>query len=585
MQDETPVPVQPKKRGCLKWLCGGCLGIVVLSALAVALSWHFLTRRETGISAWEHLPPSAAMAIEAHDVHSILEHAAKDKGLMSLVAGFADIFTERLDEMLDGESLSQSRAAYSAESLSELSFLFPFVVPASVVLGVSHEGGVFLIARPPVWFSWLVDSGAEGTIERVAGGERYYCFIGGWLVAATERSLALEIVDNWHRRAKPLGQAMGKDTAFIVAAGRTASGLTPEVKVNHSDPAPQQQLLVLADPFAANKAASVAEDVAWKVIATPGDGAWVVNGTAGMVESVAGTEAFFNEYPKSEPALRSLLTPPHETYDVFVKAFVSPDFLRKRLALPASQTPPSQPNDPRARMGRLVQDTWFNGNATGECLLFAKKPSLPPDPDLPPAPVLALGWRLGDATDRKAVADRFAASVHGIVDSMRRDDSGLAKALGEHLKFVDLERNDGVGEMLDIPPVILNSAKPAWFFPRDGAHGVGWIATDPSAMDDLPSFDDADSQDRGEILAGSASWDLSEDFRLSVLELLSDRLETLPDSIVGDREKILTILSAVNDILSAYPRGSLDCQGNESAGKISFTATIPFGVQVWFDKE
>lgn len=572
--------------GCLKLTCGGCLCLLIMAVFAGLAAWHALSRWDRGQSAWEHLPPAALWAVEGHDIGSLLGKLAEEPLLLALADRQARTLARSSGAGDIGESIRAASEAYR-----HFTFLHPVLLPnIATVGGTGERGETFAILKPPAWMRWtgdLPDEGAGAGRRPEFGGSGWYgASVEGWLVLAASESMLNEILANWRAAAKPLGPAPGRDDAYLAVGFRTSAARPPSGA--GAPAAPEAGGLMLNDPFAAGgddeyAGAGGKGGAAVRLIILPEAGGWSVEGGARFADAnlSAPTAGGAGRGAPAIPRAR-----PPAGRDARLDADIDPEFLdavRERLAAVAGNASPATDSPWKALGWLWLNDAWL-ARVSGRLTLLAASPAAPADDAVAPLPVFSLGWTWAPDVDPRTAAEEFGGALTLWLESLTGPGGAAPLAVLRNRIHAENRPDGGVSGSVDLPPVLANHARPAWLLWTAPSPAGGWLASDPAG---LPAGDAARelAQGRGgpapapSRSSASATWELSDSFRSSLMAVLRERLELFSPDAVPQKSAILQALEYVDAVLKVYPSGRASAEYEEEGGALRFGGRMQTGAR------
>ncbi len=582
--DETPAqPPPPRSGGCLKLTCGVILGLMVLGAILFLVLWYFLTRWGKGESAWEHLPPSAVAAVELYDVRGLLEHALRDPAIVSQLRPHMKWVERQLAASPDFQYTPSPDGEELLEYYRSLGFLHTTLLPNIGIIGMTDDDEVFAIAKMPPWSRWSIGKAESGRSIPLDNGFQVI-FIESWVALSTSEAVLQEISDNWSAGAKPLGPAFAADAPHVAAAG-----FWPGKGAGAGAPAapPPGTPMMLGNPFAAPPGAAGggavgagdAAERAGRVLLKPGGKGWEVVGGAGQFAGRNEVLAFFSGLERDGFRGSGLSVPKPEGNDLAASASIAPELYERYVEWLRGRAG-SRAGGQAGNGANALLDAWL-GKAKGDFLVFAGEPAVN-DPDLAPLPVVTVGWPLAPGQDPRAAADGFGRAVENLLAiKAPGGERPLVSAVRESVKIEPLAVAGGEGGVVDLPPVMLNAARPAWVFLGKGGEGSGWLSTDPAGLAGVSKLTGAfgGTTAGAPALRVSAEWDLSLGFRAAALETVRDRVEMLPDDVLASKDVVLDVCAMLERLFASYPRGAFEASGDPETEGVRFRLTIPEGVR------
>lgn len=594
---------EPRKSNFWKWTCGCGIVFIVVSIVLCVVLWYALSHWDKGQSAWDHMPPSTFCAMEVYDVKGLLASGFDDPGVRSILQKFSTQMEEAM-----AEASGEQKYAYRnfvndlSETFSAFSPFFTMAIPNLGTIGLSqgededsHE--VFIIFRPPAWLRMGMTSGED--IEHSTNDEGMDLYIfntEGWMIVATSEELANEIKDNWNNKSLPLGPSPLRDGPyFAIAMKGWAEDSEGEEDEDTGQPAP----VVLKNPFGFSENGDVdadgdtevvegAEDAGFGlrlVVFTDAKG-WVMEGE-GVRRRAVGSGAISEEVAKLVPAAR-LAAKPGFGSDVEIIVNASPEVAgrhKENFNRKYNGALPGIPAKYQELAWRWLNDAWLD-KADGAAAMYARQAVAGTVDGVPPLPVVSVSWRLDAEVDPDEAAAEFGDSLAALLAALREDDaSSASQAVLQSIEYSREDGPTGYGGVADIPPVMANSARPAWFFPKMAAPGLAWAASDPAGIDKTAGAAGPDWGRLGEVgensLKASGVWDVSTDFREDLFEVIMDRWENIADTD-GDDEKsrFKSHLETLRHFLSAFPRGEFDSALDPDEERVLFRVKVPTGVKV-----
>ena len=559
--------------------------------VAGVVLWYVLSRWEPGQSTWEHLPPNTVWAVEAHGVNDLLTHISRDEGIMSLIARAAVELDEKKAAFTGHGPKSFSEAVNTfSKMFGMFGRFYTIVAPNIGVIGVAGEGGdeFFAIVRPTHLMQKFAElPEADGSIvplDTDAGLHLYMMRIDGWMAVAEDQDLLREIADNWNAKTKPLGPSPERRDAYIAFGFREWQA--ESIGGAAADEPEASSPLMLNDPFAqpGSGGDSSADDRYARVLLLVDDAGWHVGGeVAWGKRAFSGKSGFVGSggdeiWSAPEPARA-------DAADLTVAARAGRELYTswKGIMEQSAGNAQSAESPPWNSLARLwITQAWLN-NAAGDFLLLGTGPAAGMVDGVPPLPVFSLGWRIDPAVDQVKAKEDFAAALSLLLDSLTAPGgSALEQSVRTAITYESGRTGQGLEGVANIPPVMANSARPAWYLPDSAP--VGWLASDPSglpkATPDLTPERGMPPQPGDNTLHAAAAWNISNSFRDALFDVAQDRLETLPDSIVPWREKLLDNLDTINGALEIFPEGRARVSCDAEAKVVRFQLRIPHGRKV-----
>lgn len=583
---DDAIGAAPKKSGCLKWVCGCLLLLVLLGGGTLAVAWHFMAKWTPGESAWERLPPSTRVALEVHDLRAFLGHALNDRGILSLLERVSEQAARRFP------ARNAEGANNPVEELIVLNrrfdFLFTAIAPNIVLggLGGKNGGEFFVVFKAPAWMRWYYNFSTAQT-ARTSGGAVHFIMREGWLIAAESADMLKEILDNWERPAKRLGSAAGDAGPFLsIAVAEEGGG---EAAPATGEAAGQPEHFMLGDPFAA--APGTAEGTvesgraALRLTVFPSADGWRILGETGDRLDTSETPTGL-----IEKALASLPPPGPAPAgrDVAFSARAS-DAARTRLLGFLDARGPADPDalHPYRALGwRWLRGGWL-ANAGGDALLLGAPPAETRGADYPPLPVFSLGWTVAPGVPAERAGREFTNSL-GVWLGSLASPGGPEWLQNIRASLRYSTEADGArpsGEIVP-PAALVNGVRPAWRFYPDAGPAMGWLATDPAGLPDDGLQSEAAAwmkmaPPEPEWIDARGCWDLGTDFPAAIREAALDRIRTLPASgLFGfDKKDAAAFVDGALGALDAFPRGSVRLRYDVGGGRGLFLIAVPPGVR------
>lgn len=564
---------EPRRWGCLKVTCGGCICIVVFSVFAAVIVWNLLNQWEPGKSAWAHLPPSTVLAVEGHGLNELLSHVLDDPGAMSVF--------DRLATVLDGDEAALIGAEYHTygdiirsirQFYKRFSFLHRAAAPNIALVGAGGGGrDPFVIVRPPTWMRWLSPA-VEGEMQVHRDGDSFSMSIDGWLVMSASRDLLQEIADNWRAAPKPFGDSPGTTRAYIAFAYREA-----REKTRPEPPSAGSGGIMFADPFAGADVPPLpaeSDGLVMRGLVLPMRNGWSVDGAAGKVELFG--EAIAWEAGDADPGV-SL----PEGHDFALLIAPSPDEWRTASAPIAEAARRGAAADSVAAerlFWMWLWDSWLSG-VSGEFVLYGDPPAVPAVEGVTPLPVFSIGWRYPDGVDADRAGAEFGRSLALFLDAATAPggDPWLQAAKGA-LGHREWPGGRGRKGEVTAPAVFVNGARPTWLFPAASHPAAGWLATDPGGLSDAVVAPAVWAAANGPGKSGSAAslrWNGSDAFRSALFAVMRERLPAIARGRFAGID-IPGGCAAVENVLGCYPEAAVDMRREED-GVVRFSVRIPFG--------
>lgn len=583
---EDAIRAEPRSSGCLKWTCGCLACVVVVGGLGAVVLWYFLARWNPGDSAWDRLPPSTVVAVEAHDIKTLLKHSLADKGMQAILEHAAGALPSQAGpEQVDTKDLFEELTTLHRR----FEPFFTLIAPNTILFGIggADEDDIFVIFKPPAWMGWFFGFSEKSGVG--THGDKHeqfhYSMLDGWFIASESEAMVREVVDNWKSGGKPLGAAFGGKDAFLACAMlKKGGGLTGDAPPPAEDEASLG--LMFGDPFAAAQpeaAATAARDAAARFAILPSAEGWFILAEAAESLDGAGPLAASLEKLRTPDALPA--TP--EGCDFSVAARIAPDVRDAWRSLLAERAAvePSTAHPNKALAWRWLNEGWL-ANAQGDVAVLGMPPVPAAGAPYPPLPVVSVGWTIRDGVPPQTAGAVFSKSLTLWLDSLR--SPGGAPAL-QNLKNDIAYTVDGDSGVVELPAVAVNGARPAWRFPGDAGMPMGWLATDPAGIPGATAQGASDPSrleppDVGQVQI-QANWDCREAFLDAWLALLLDRLETLPDSATEtyDKDDIESALKTGKQALSAFPRGQIRAEYDAERRRAAAKIRIPPGRKVRFE--
>ena len=523
-------PPPPRRRGCLRLSCLGCLPIFLLSAAGLYLGVGLLVDPDRDASGWDRLTASTLWAVEARDLAGLIGQANDDPAIRDFIL---PLVREHAESLAPTELPRLLSADYNPLVLIEALAKSRAFLPNAILAGaVSGKAGRFMLFRPPPLWRWLAGVRDEtvrpgndeftAAILATEAGKIHMVSVDGWLVVSASPETLKEFVFSKRKDAPPLGPApAGKRPGLHFAAREKPAGVDEFGSAKRS-----------ADdffPFAPEKpppAAAPAEDILHRFTLIQIGSAWEGFGV-------------FNAKPAAPPAEKPPfpgLTPPPDK-DVLARADISPERLAEwlvKLRAFLADNWPTRLARAGIRPEPWLLDAWLS-RVSGEFQLMAARPAAPDADLVPPLPVTSLAWRWRPELDPDAASRDFALAGMEFLAALTGPEAPqplplLGKSLSVEERFAPGAR---LG-VINLPPVMANAAKPAWLLPTGlGRDGQAWIASDPAGLPETdgdagkPSVRLPSASGPGKARL-SAAWNLSPAFRKAVLSAIHDRLETLP---------------------------------------------------------
>lgn len=585
-----------------KFACGGCLLVVMLFVVACIVIWYSLKRWDVGESAWERMPPSTYLAVEVHDLKSVFSQGLKDPGLRSLL----NKTSRRLEDIM-AETSGQGQQDFArslnemVETMASAESFFTMLAPNIATVGActvadDDDDAIFVFFRPPMWMRISIDVSADGSIETIeeSGSDVLYIFtMEGWVVIATTRELAEEILAHWDARALPLGPGPGSREAYLSLAVRAAPEAgQPAVASPPADadnqPGATGPSVMFNNPFssdggepaeAGGEKTGDDDPFAARFILYPVGNGWTVHGELRGADSVL-SSALPELVKQRFPGEGGYLAPSPDTeVEGVLKAAPEVVAAEKRRLEELSRTGVETGDDRREAFWAWLYAGWL-ANADGDIALSGKKPVAGYADGVPPLPVFTAAWRVTPPLDAEGAARQFGDSFAAMLEAMaRNDDSPLASAVRDSIVYAPRDDAEGPGGMVTIPPVIANSARPTWRFPVAASPAMGLLSSDPSGITaKLPDWNALPVPAAKQVRA-RLSWNMSSDFREGLYACVKDRLETMP-AFTEEDDDTLENLELLRNYFTAFPRGGVEVLADREAKQCVFQTTIPTGVHV-----
>lgn len=582
---DDAILAKPRKQRRLARGCG-CLFLIALFLLCCGGGlFYFLSRWESGDTAWERLPAGTVWACQAHDLKTLLHAAARDPGASRLLLkGRAALNARLTHSKRDAASNSDVMEAYR-----RFGWLHTLVAPNSLVIGAlaPEREKTFLVFQSPAWLrilgtfaGWDSDTVVEQNDDDT-GLTFYFTPHEGWIIFAMDPGIIRTVLDGWDAGAMPLGNMPGGEGAHLFFAKRTAhsdSNPLPSTPGDLQSPTH----FTFADPFAqtAGKGKNDTRDdgLATRLLVHPADAKWNIYGEvngAGVFDS-EGWTALGGGSPIGEAFMTKADRSP---YDVMISARLSGESMDELLTFFRSERG-SLPQ-PTTTVRRWLSESWLQ-NSGDSWTFLARPPAAQPELPYPSLPWLALGWSISDGIDPEAASSQFAQGMTQLVESFTASgDSPLRHAASGAFS---ISQTDAHGGVVAMPPVAVNGARPSWRFLTADMPPYGWVASDPGAIPEkAAAVTPLPPQPESGHVEMAGEWGFSKEFVESVAAVAEDRMRNLAAlRPVGDRshERLESALRVFIECASAFPRGSARVNLDTVNRRIRLAAEIPHGVDV-----
>ncbi len=598
-----PQPPRRKSRrgGCLGWTCGCLAGLAVIVVTLGLILGLVLNRWDPLPSAWENMPPATNMAVEFHDLRTLLRRSLADPGLMRLSQKHLAALEEAVAS-LEGQSTPPKdfRTVYDfADYYRKVGFLHRIFFPNNLIVysTATNPGEHGFILQAPTWLGWLLHLDEPDQIrpyhDEESGVHFFYTHHEGWLMVGFSEELLQETLANWSAQAKPLGPRAAGGETRVYGALRLAAESSVFSQATDAPPPPANlapEHFAFADPFAAATKGlekleheEVIKSV--RVLIQPALEGWNVSAEAGEAGLFAAGQMLTDTVAETLGD-HEVVAPGQDWSDLSVFFQVAPDLMETwriksaRLARDASFTNDAIRSD---LAWKWLHDAWF-AKISGEGWLRVGPPALPAGMSYPPLPVLALGWRIRDGIDPADAGKEFNNALERWQDGARSlADVGSQWRDGEHFGAHFTTDADGEGGGLNLPPVMVNGARPVWQFYHK--ERTAWLASDPSGMPlergDLLWPGGKASEPKAGWLAAAGGWRIRPEFLDALGEWFRDRYSLLPAKRRlprGDEERLDNWADKARDFLQAFPKGCFRLNGNVTGTKLVGKAYVPKGV-------
>lgn len=592
MGDDAIRPA-PRKSGCFKWALGCLVCVVLVAGISALTLWYFLSRWDAGQSAWEHLPPEVSWAAEVYDVKGILGGAVRDEGIQALLRNINEELRPLLRELDAGTDPDGIRSLVDA--YATLSPFYTTVLPNAGIIGAigSNSGEAFAILQPPRWFSWFVsgENGVVQTIDAQDGDVVYLTTMDGWALIALDRDTIDLLIEAWPKKAAPLGAGMASQQPYILIAdadqrivqkrvlSRKKQGTQAEAPLPTTPSGPGH--FMLRDPLAEAPLAVEAEeeDSYLRMALTSEADGWLFRlemvGSAHFASASSLIESIDAELGADRPAVAL-----PDASDMELTARLPQDLFENFLENLQDDVEPVGDNaPPYRRLGwRWFNDAWMR-RAGGDFAILASRPAARTEESYPPMPVFSLGWTLADPSQATDAAKSFSVALTEWIDAMKASGmpTWLQSAGDSSVGYTVAPAGDA--GVVELPPVLVNAAQPAWRFNKT----MGWLGTDPAGLPDLTvqeriHLDAVKAPAPGEFNA-AGSWDLSRDFVDALHAFIADRLESLPDKYFTaiSREEMRKNMQRARSILVAFPKAASRIKFDLNKDSVYLKTYIPHG--------
>ncbi|MCC8179978.1 MAG: hypothetical protein LIP23_03580 [Planctomycetes bacterium] len=567
----------PRRYGCLKLTCGGCVGVLALVCIAALALWFLLNRWEIGSTAWEHLPPSTVWALEFHDAKQLMNHAGSGERLSRLVTNNQWLM-DQLQACLDTLTLDDEDAVRELRrGLRVFETVFTAVFPNIAGFGMGGENADqwFFYCRPPTWLRWLLRFGSfsSGNVEYLEDESIYCGMIEGWLLVSDTRPILDEFIQHWSSGIKPLGSALKRRDAYVNIGFRSEQMRQISLAATRGNDAGQEIETtpppLFADPFADIHQPPPEKPALHMVRMAlyPLETAWRVSGTIETAVAESGAV-------EPNPILNDrtpLWTLGHSTGrlpDIRVGARLSEHQYSALLAWLDSLSGRPAPEDspPWKALGwHWLRHVWLD-NANREFILTSRPPARQGRIDgVQPLPVTNIGWSLADHADAAALAKQFDDSLNLLFQSITAPGGNPAlQAIRQSIAYQSEVNSSGGTGSLTMPPVLANAARPVWKIADTNGRGIGWLATDPTGLpsgridanfkDDVNFFSNAAGN--GAVIA----WDVTPEFLDAVKTIIHERLGHGGAAVAPTRrgEEEIDPAEAIDRFFSLFPYGLIN---------------------------
>lgn len=546
------------------------LGVVIAAALCVVLV-HLPGTWNPEERAWSRLPAGTRWAVQIHDAKGLLDAALRDPGTTSLLADAVETVREEFPRAKLGIGDGTRSAADFLDMLGKMRPILSVILPNALLAAGSgfSPAESFLVFQPPVWMRWLgIFQGwdAEVQEQRDDGTSRpvYFALHGDWMITAGSRETVLRIVREWDAEKAPLGADAGVETAHLFLAVANPAAAEPPRSGTEAEPEAAPTHFAFADPFAkqAARAGGGADDAAAgrgaaRLLVMPAETGWNVWGE-GAQRGGFGTGRLDATLLGEETPVDAPPAPFAVTASLRVSSSAKGDFL---TSLPGTSAFPD-----------FLRESWL-ANTGDVWSLLAGEPVLSvagagEDAPYPLLPLFGLGWSLSDGLDAARADEIFTNGLEQLLESLRSpDDSDLLRSF---LSTLSISRT-GSGGVLNIPPVLVNGARPAWDF---GSGDWGWFATDPDAFPLTAPESTLPSPEEGHARIG-AGWDFrGNGFFAAATAVIEDRLRNhfADRGTFGERA-----YRVVRRILEQYPVGNLSGDADTKNRRLEFKAAVSKG--------
>ncbi|MDR3077359.1 MAG: hypothetical protein LBV15_01175 [Planctomycetota bacterium] len=550
----------PRRRGCRRFFCLGCLAIPLFLVLGLCLAIYFLIDPGRDASGWDRLPASTVLAVEARDLAGLIRRINAEPALRDLIQSLS---REHVAPFLPPELSGQLSPGFNLIDLAEILARSRVFLPNVILAGaVPGREGQFMLFRPPPLWRWLGgirdETARPGDAEFTAltldteGGKIHLVSRDGWLMLAPSPETLREFVFPDRTAPPPLGPAPAGDAPGLRLAIRekreAGGGLAPDGQPEE-DPFP----FAWEDP---PDATAPAADILHRLALTQAGTGWEVSGAFSLAPGAPLPE---------KPAWPAVPAPPPGN-DVFAQARISPERLAEwldKLRLFLAGNWPARLAEAGIRPEPWLLDAWLS-RVSGDFQFLAAKPA-EPDMDLvPPLPVVSLAWSWKPELEPEAAGRDFAQAGREFLAALTGPEAPQPLPLLK--ESLALEERFGPGirmGCLNLPPVMANASRPAWALPLGPeADSPAWLASDPAGLPGAeggaPPFSTwilPEPKPGGARL--TAAWNLSPPFRKALLAVIRDRLETLSDSDPPGRKTILENFGRAEPILALFSAGEL----------------------------
>lgn len=547
--------IQGKRNGCLKAACGGCVLLILAGVMLTVFAWWYLGRWGRGESAWERMPPSVCAAVEIHDMRGMLQHALKDPALVSIIGVFAGYLEAEMPSLADLEYSSSENGRGLVELYREYGFLHTVLAPNVALLALTASDELLIIARLPAYASFYLPEMEPGKIVHWKD-DLYLAGVDGWTAISGSEALLAELLDNWDKPTFPLGPRYAASTPYAHIGYKDIN--QPAVPASRPD-AP----MMLGNPFA-NQPVAEPKGRAAKLVIQPRDTDWRIDGAGAWDKTAEELHTFLKE---KIARIDIAAYPPLPDADrpIGLAAQTNRENLRHLLE--------------QHQPGRVSQIGPYLEAMRGE-VVFETGPPIDEDPYILPAPVITLGIPLRTESAALDIADDLTRRTDGFFAEFA-DNRLFSQAFSHTVEVKEVPVRSGAGRIVSLPPELANAINPSWLIEANEPP-TAWFSTDPTGLERRARLAGAlaamkESSSVPGLVRASLSWNMTDEFRQGIHDLLADRLSMVPDDQFPGKAAVLAAADKANTLFQFYPRGAMLFSIDQSTA--FFTAAVPPGTE------